>query len=72
MKIIVKVKTNSKHPKVEEISKGILAIAVKELPIDGKANRAIIKAIASYFDVATSRVTMTHGHTSKTKIIEIK
>ena len=47
-------------------------VSVKERPIDGKANRAIEKAIAEYFHVPVSRVRIVSGHTSREKIIEIE
>lgn len=46
-------------------------VAVQERPVDGKANRAIEKAVAEYFHVPPSRVRIVAGHTSHEKIIEI-
>ncbi|MFA6338850.1 MAG: DUF167 domain-containing protein [Candidatus Paceibacterota bacterium] len=83
MKIIVKAKTNSKEEKVERISQPSLGfedtkselvvykVKVKEPPVDGKANTAIIKALAKYFDIAPSRVSLVSGQSSKQKVFEI-
>lgn len=46
-------------------------VAVKEPPIQGRANAAIIRALADYFGLAPSRVRIISGHTSRQKIIEI-
>ncbi|MGI9118035.1 MAG: DUF167 domain-containing protein, partial [Minisyncoccia bacterium] len=67
MKISVVVKTNAKKDLVERLTQPSLGIepvtepvvykvSVCAVPIDGKANRAIIKALATYFDVAPTRV----------------
>ena len=50
----------------------IYKVSVKEEPVDGKANEAIIKALAEYFDVAKSNVTLVSGQSSKQKVFEIK
>lgn len=46
-------------------------VFVKEPPVEGKANKAIIKAIASYLKIAPSRVEIIRGLTSKEKVMEI-
>ncbi len=46
-------------------------VAVNERAVDGKANRAIEKALAEYFGVAVSRVRIASGQTTKEKIVEI-
>ena len=71
MKLTVKIKPNSKNEKIEKIDGTTLLIAVKEPPIDGKANKALVKALAKYFNVSSSAVRIASGRTSKQKIIEI-
>ncbi len=71
MKISVKTKPNSKKEMIEKIDETNFLISVKELPFDGKANNAIVKVIAKYFNVTSARVRITSGHKSKQKIIEI-
>ncbi len=46
-------------------------VAVKEPAIDGRANRAIERALAEYFKVPLSRVRMVRGHSAKQKVVEI-
>lgn len=84
MKIIVKAKTKAKENKVERASQPVLdlgnkkedliiyKVSVKEAPVGGKANIAIIKALAEYFDVAKSNITLISGQISKQKIFEIR
>jgi len=71
MKIFVKAKPNSKKEFVEKISETNLIVAVKEPPRDGKANRAIAKALVLYFNVAPSRINLISGFSSKQKVFEI-
>jgi uncharacterized protein YggU (UPF0235/DUF167 family) len=49
----------------------IYKVSVKEAPVAGKANEAIIEALAEYFDTAKSNITLISGQTSKQKIFEI-
>ncbi len=49
----------------------IYKVSVKEAPIQGKANEAVIKALAEYFDVAPSRIQLISGQTSKQKIFDL-
>ena len=46
-------------------------VKVKEPPIEGKANRAVVRVLARHFGVAPSRVRIVSGLTSKDKVIEI-
>ncbi len=46
-------------------------VSVTEAPVAGAANKAIIQALAGYFEVAPSCVTLVSGQTSKQKIFEI-
>lgn len=71
MKIFVKAKPNSREESVERINEDHFVVAVKEPPVQGRANQAIIKALAGYFKVAVSRVRIISGYQSKEKIVEI-
>jgi len=46
-------------------------VAVKERAVDGKANRAIEKALAEHFRVSQSCVRIVAGSASREKILEI-
>ncbi len=81
MKIFVRAKPGARIPRVERIDKGLFdekpgeahfLVAVKEPPIDGRANRAIEQAIAEHLHVSPSRVRMVAGHTVRNKVLEIQ
>jgi len=71
MKIFVRVKPNSKKPELNKISETNFFVAVSEPPIRGKANRAVISALADYFKISKSQIKLALGATSKNKIFEI-
>ena len=72
MKISVHLKPNSHHR--EEVVKNnddTLTVYVKAPAIEGRANAAAIKLLAKHFKVASSKVKLVRGATSKYKIFEI-
>ena len=71
MKIFVKAKPSAREEKIEKISETNFIVWVKEPPIKGKANRAIVKAIAAHFNVAPSQVRLVSGSSSRQKVFEI-
>ncbi len=78
MKILVKAKPHAKIEKVERFetlfehsSLPTYKVSVKAAPTDGKANDAIIRALADHFKVRTNDVCIVSGHTAGQKIIEI-
>ena len=71
MKIFVKARPLAKEEKIEKIDEINFIVWVKEPPKGGKANRAIIKALALYFNVAPSCVNLVSGFSSKQKVFEI-
>ena len=72
MKIFVKVKPNSKEESIKKFSDTNFEICVKEPPVKGRANAAIVKVLAKHFGVPPSSVNIIIGHTSRQKIVEIK
>lgn len=71
MKIFVTVKLKAKKEEIRKVDETHFLILVKEPPIQGKANIAIIKAFAKYFDTPPSRIEIISGQTSKYKTLEI-
>jgi len=71
MKILVKVKANSKVKKVEKVSENEFVLRVKAPAKEGKANAAAIELLSEYFDTPKSRITIIKGQTSTVKIIDL-
>jgi uncharacterized protein (TIGR00251 family) len=71
MKIFVKAKASAKKEQVEQMDATHFVVQVKAPPVQGKANEAIQKVLAEYFDIAPSRIKIVSGHTSKQKTFEV-
>ncbi|MDD5750385.1 MAG: DUF167 domain-containing protein [Candidatus Pacebacteria bacterium] len=71
MKISVRVRTKAKQERVEETGEGILSVWVKEAADKGKANVAVIRALAGHFKVPRNSVKIVSGLASRQKIIII-
>ena len=71
MKISVKAKAGAKKESVLKISTSEFKISVKEPAKDGRANEAIARALADYFEVAPSRVRLLSGFASRQKTFDI-
>lgn len=68
----VTVKPHSKKgPLVLVASPNELTVYLREKPIDGEANQALIKLLAAHFDVAKSCVDIKTGTRGRQKIVEI-
>jgi len=66
--LIYKVEFSKDFLKIEEDQ---ICIGIKSKPINGEANKEIIKKIAKYFAISTTAIEVKSGHKSKEKIIEI-
>ncbi|HEY4496902.1 MAG TPA: DUF167 domain-containing protein [Candidatus Paceibacterota bacterium] len=71
MKIFVKAKPSSKKPGIIELEENKFIVAVSEPPIQGRANKAIIKTLAEHFGTSSSRISLIAGFSSKEKIFEL-
>jgi uncharacterized protein len=80
VKIFVKVKPNAKKEslkKTDPSARGArtgdmhFAISVKAPPKNGKANRAVLRALRAYLRIPPSRLEILTGHTSKLKVIRV-
>jgi uncharacterized protein YggU (UPF0235/DUF167 family) len=49
----------------------MLKIRLQAQPIEGKANETLVRYLADILGVPRSVVVLTHGHTSRRKIVEI-
>ena len=71
MKISVSVHPNSKKPRIVKNILGSLSAYVNQPANDGRANEAVIAALAKYFEVKKSAILLVSGTKSKIKIFEI-
>ncbi len=71
MLISVRVKPNSKQPRIEASPDGSLTAYLKSPPIEGRANEELIARLAEHFRVPKSRLRVRSGLASRNKLIEI-
>ncbi|MEE6177243.1 DUF167 domain-containing protein [Mycobacterium sp. 050134] len=66
--VVVKVKPGSRRgPLVEVGPDGELTIYVRERAVDGKANEAVTRLLATHLELPRSRVELISGATSRLK-----
>lgn len=71
MKVSVSVKTGAKKELVSVVDAKHFAVHVKEAPEKGKANSAVIKALAKHLGISPSRVILLRGEKSRNKLFQI-
>lgn len=71
IRVTVQIMPNAKKSEVIGVLDDALKIRLHAQPIEGKANEALMRYLADALGVPKSAVTITHGHTSKRKVIEI-
>jgi uncharacterized protein (TIGR00251 family) len=68
----VLVKPGAKKTVVTKLPDGTLAVRVVSRAEKGKANKAVIEALADYFQVSPSKIVLEKGESSKRKLVSIK
>ncbi|MFA5925924.1 MAG: DUF167 domain-containing protein [Parcubacteria group bacterium] len=71
MRIYAKVTPRAGKNEVLKISDGEYKVKVTAVPEKGKANEAVIKLLADYFDVPKSLISIIGGKSTRVKLIEI-
>jgi uncharacterized protein (TIGR00251 family) len=72
MLIKVKVFPGAKKEEIIKKKKDSFEIWVKEKPIKGQANQAVIDALTNYFQVPCQKIRLIKGWQERNKIFEIK
>ncbi len=72
LRIAVQVMPNAAKSEVLEEIEGALKIRLKALPIEGRANDALVRFIANLLDLPKGRVSVTHGFSSRQKLLEVE
>jgi uncharacterized protein (TIGR00251 family) len=71
MRLQVRVTPRTRKPGIETAGDGTLVVKVREPAEDGRANAAVIEALAGHFGVPKRAVTIVHGHAGRRKLVEI-
>lgn len=60
-----------KNPSADEARIDFYRVWVKEPAVDGKANEAVIKALAEHLKISSSRIKIKSGQASRQKVFEV-
>jgi uncharacterized protein YggU (UPF0235/DUF167 family) len=71
MRLVVKTKKSPGKSVVQRISDDQFVVSIWESEYGGQANYAVIKALATHFNVPTMNITITSGLSSHYKIVEV-
>jgi len=58
--------------RIEKVQDDQLIVRLNSPPVEGKANKALIKLLAKTLHVAPSRLTLIQGDKSRTKVIAVQ
>jgi uncharacterized protein (TIGR00251 family) len=67
----VRVQPRANSNEILGIRNGRLLIRTTATPADGKANKAVIRLLASFFGVAPSRIRVIRGQTRRNKLLHV-
>ena len=70
-KIVVQVQPDARHNEVLGFKDGVLHLRITAPPVEGKANRALIKFLSAILGVSKSSLTIEKGVTGRRKLIGI-
>lgn len=71
MKIKIYVQPNASRSEIVGLHGDALKIKIKAPPVDGEANKEIIRFLAEFCDVPKKDIQLLHGETGRNKLIEI-
>lgn len=71
MKLQIITKSKARNTKVTQITDSVYEVAVTAMPIGGKANEAVITALADHFHVHKNQVEILAGFTGINKVVSL-
>ena len=69
--IRIKAFPDAKRDHVEETAPHVLRVFVREAPQHNMANRAVIRAVAKFYQIPEKRLRMISGHQKQSKILQV-
>ncbi len=72
VRIDVLVKPRASKDSIEGWKEGALIIRLSAPPVEGSANRALVKLLAGKIGIAKGKVRIVSGERSRTKVVEIE
>jgi len=69
--LTVIVQPNTRHSEIKDFREGVLYLKIAAPPVDGKANREIIRYLSDILGIAKSRISLVKGTTGRRKLLSI-
>ena len=67
----LRVQPRASRNEVLEVRDSRLMIRTTAAPADGKANKAVIRLLADFLDIAPSRIRLVRGQTQRNKLVRV-
>ena len=67
----IRVQAGARREKIIEFADGLLRVSVQAPPVEGAANRALVRFLARSFHTSPSRIRLVRGEKSKNKTVEL-
>ncbi|MBN2298887.1 MAG: DUF167 domain-containing protein [Deltaproteobacteria bacterium] len=64
-----KIHPNAKKDSIDGIKDNMLCVHLSAPPVEGKANKALVKYISKRLHIAKSKISITHGEKSRIKVL---
>jgi uncharacterized protein YggU (UPF0235/DUF167 family) len=71
MRVTIRVAPGARHAAVGGTRDGALVVRVRERAVEGRATEAALSALAAALGVQRRAVSLVHGSTSRTKVVEV-
>jgi uncharacterized protein (TIGR00251 family) len=71
VRLALQITPNARKTEVIGVLDDALKLKLQAQPVEGKANEALVKFLAKALGVSRSAITITHGLTSKKKLVEV-
>jgi uncharacterized protein len=71
VRLRVRVKPGARQDSVSREPDGSLLVSVHERAHEGRANEAVVAAVAKHFHVPKTSVTIVSGHKSRNKVLDL-
>lgn len=72
MRLQIRVTPRARQPAVSTADDGSLVVKVRAPAEDGRANEAVVEALAAHFGVSKRAVSIVRGHSSRRKLVEVQ
>lgn len=72
VRLTLQIVPNARKSEVIGVHDDALKLRLQAPPIEGKANEALVRFIAELLNLPKSAVSLTHGQTSRRKLLEVR